>query len=206
MTVLPTQYFLSSSNAKFGCCKICSSSQVASSLGKSFHCTKYSLIVLLLKFISPFFTIIFGMRISSLHHPREVMFLNMKNSSLSFSLYMRYEIHYGFYFLLEVPLDMPLLQLFEPLCRDHKTLVWYFMNLFILRRLVCTDETSNKPSHSLGIVSPLYVDLHIVLFLFWATCKLSFKTLKFSWLHSIQSLAFGALLSQKMWSIKVDAS
>ena len=49
--VLPTQYFFSSSNFIFGCCKIFSSSHVASSLGRSFHCTKYSLIVLLLNIL-----------------------------------------------------------------------------------------------------------------------------------------------------------
>ena len=162
MTIISTQYCLSSSNAKFGCCKICSSSHVASSLGKSFHCTKYSFIVLLLSFLSLAFPIISEWEWVVVHHPREVMFLKLKNDSLSPFLDMKHEIHYGFYFLLEVPIHMPLLQLFEPLCRDHKTLVWDFLNLFLLRRSICNAETSITPSHSLGNVSPLYVDLNIV--------------------------------------------
>ena len=52
ITVLPTQHFFSSKNFIFECFKIFSSSYVASSLGRFFHCTKYSLIVLLLNLLS----------------------------------------------------------------------------------------------------------------------------------------------------------
>ena len=62
--LIPTQYCLSSSNSKFGCCKICSSSQVASSLGKSFHCTKYYFIVMFLNLLSLVFNILSRMRTS----------------------------------------------------------------------------------------------------------------------------------------------
>ena len=57
ITFLPTQYCLSSRNFRFGCCKIFSSYHVAYSLGRSFHCTKYSLIVLLLNLLSLVFQI-----------------------------------------------------------------------------------------------------------------------------------------------------
>ena len=45
---------------------------------------------------------------------------------------MKNEIHYEFFFPWEAPIHRPLLQPFEYVCRDHKTLVWYFMNLYPL--------------------------------------------------------------------------
>ena len=52
MTVFPSQLCLPSRRNKARCCKICSPTLVASSLGNPFHCIKYSLIVLFLNFLS----------------------------------------------------------------------------------------------------------------------------------------------------------
>ena len=59
MIVLCSQYCLSSSNFKPRCCKICSPSQVASSLGISSHCTRYSLRILLLNILPLTYKIFF---------------------------------------------------------------------------------------------------------------------------------------------------
>ena len=60
MIFLPSQDCLSLSNLKLGCCKMSSPSQVASSLGSHTHCTKYSLMILILNIFSLTSNILFG--------------------------------------------------------------------------------------------------------------------------------------------------
>ena len=76
--------------------------------------------------------------------------------------YLSKETHYEFFFPWEAPIDRPLLQIFESLCRDHKIMVWDFLNLYLLWWFVSRVATSNTPSHSLGTISPFYVSVHMV--------------------------------------------
>ena len=92
---------------------------------------------------------------------------------------MKHEIHYEFYFFPEAPTHMPLLQSFESLCRDHKTLVCDFIDVYPLWWFFCRDKTSNIPIHSLVSASPLYVGLHIVFADFGQPASYLSKPLKF---------------------------
>ena len=120
---------------------------MASSLGKSFHCTKYSFIVLLLNLLSLVFNILSRVRIS---YPSSSKVGIASETEICWPItFFRHETHYEFYFLLEAPIHRPLLQFFESLCRDRKALVWDFLNLYPLWWFVCRDATWN--THIVGL-------------------------------------------------------
>ena len=96
---------------------------MASSPGKSFHCTKYSFIVMLRSLLSLVLTIFSGMR---KNRPSSYKGGKVYETEMHFPITLlnkKHEIQYGFCFPWEAPIDRPLSQLFESPFRDHKILV-----------------------------------------------------------------------------------
>ena len=143
ITVLPTQDCLSSSNFIFGFYKIFSSSHVSSSLGRSFHFTKYYLMVLLLNILSLVFKIFFG---TSVRWPSSSKGGSISEVTIFWPRsFLRQETWntLWIYSLLEVLIHMLPPQSSELPCMGRNILVLAFMPQYFLDMFVCMDANSN---------------------------------------------------------------
>ena len=110
ITVLLAWNCLSSSNCKLGFCNTCSPSNLVSSIGNSFHFTKYSQTTLFMSFLSRTCRIFFEINAKIPSSFKGVTRWMERCVAPLFSWDLIHDIHYEFYFPLEAPIHKPPLQ------------------------------------------------------------------------------------------------